>query len=214
MALRLNLYHEVIKAKALKRRDPLKISIYVLSGITALCTCWYVLQVVQMSSLASELAKVKGEFRKLEPQAKAAKKREDELANQAKLSVQLEKRMEGRFYWAPVLAQIMQIVPREVQVTRMGGDVSGEGLRRCIITIDGLSAGSDPRKVAEDLRTALAEKLSPNYKSVTSTFKTLEDGTEMVMLDGKQMPTATFAINVQLYAGEEKSTAPVRGKKR
>jgi hypothetical protein len=108
----------------------------------------------------------------------------------------------------------MQIVPREVQVTRMGGDVSGEGLRRCIITIDGLSAGTDPRKVAEDLRTALAEKLSPNYKSVTSTFKTLEDGTEMVMLDGKQMPTATFAINVQLYAGEEKAAAPVRNKKR
>ena len=214
MALRLNLYHEVIKAKALKRRDPLKISIYVLSGIAALCTCWYVLQVIQMSSLASELAKVKGEYRKMEPVAKAAKKREDELAGQAKLSAQLERRMEGRFYWAPVLAQIMQIVPREVQVTRMGGDVSGENLRRCIITIDGLSAGTDPRKVAEDLRTALAEKLSPNYKSVTSTFKTLEDGTEMVMLDGKQMPTATFAINVQLYAGEEKSAGPVRKAKK
>jgi hypothetical protein len=214
MALRLNLYHEVVKAKALKRRDPLKISIYVLSGIAALCTCWYILQVIKMSSLASELETVKGEFKRLEPTAKAAKKREDELAGQAKLSAQLEKRMEGRFYWAPVLAQIMQIVPREVQVTRMGGDVSGEGLRRCIITIDGLSAGTDPRKVAEDLRTALAEKLSPNYKSVTSTFKTLEDGTEMVMLDGKQMPTATFAINVQLYAGEEKAAAPVRNKKR
>src|SRR6185436_8767488 len=126
MALRLNLYHEVIKAKALKRRDPLKISIYVLSGIAAVCTCWYVLQVVQMSGLAADLARVKGEFKKLEPQAKAARKREDELSGQAKLSTQLEKRMEGRFYWAPVLAQIMQIVPREVQVTRMGGDVSGE----------------------------------------------------------------------------------------
>jgi hypothetical protein len=213
MALRLNLYHEVIKANALKRRDPLKISMYALAAIAALCTCWYVLQVIQMSGLVSELATVKEEFKKLEPVAKAAKKREEELSGQSKLSAQLEKRMEGRFYWAPVLAQIMQIVPREVQVTRMGGDVSGEGLRRCFITIDGLSAGSDPRKVAEDLRTALAEKLSPNYKNVTSTFKTLEDGTEMVMLDGKQMPTATFAINVQLYTGEEKPAAPARKKK-
>jgi hypothetical protein len=41
----------------------------------------------------------------------------------------------------------------------------------------------------------------------------LEDGTEMVMLDGKQMATATFAINVQLYSGEEKAAAPVRKKK-
>lgn len=213
MALRLNLYHEVIKAKALKRRDPLKISIYVLSGIAALCTVWYLLQVVKMSSLNDDLARVKGEFRKVEPLAKAAKKREDELAGQARISAQLEKRMEGRFYWAPVLAQIMQIVPREVQITRMGGDVSGDGMRRCIITIDGLSAGSDPRRVAEDLRTSLADKFSPNYKNVTSTFKLLEDGTEMVMLDGKQMPTATFAINLQLYTGEEKAAAPQRRKK-
>jgi hypothetical protein len=107
----------------------------------------------------------------------------------------------------------MQVVPREVQITRMGGDISGEDLRRCMITIDGLSAGTDPRSVAEDLRTAIAEKFSPKYKNVTSTFKMLEDGTEMVMLDGKQMATATFAINVQLYSGEEKSTAPVRKKK-
>ncbi len=61
--------------------------------------------------------------------------------------------------------------------------------------------------------TALADKLSPNYKNVSSTFKMLEDGTEMVMLDGKQMATATFAINVQLFTGEEKPAAPVRIKK-
>ena len=45
MALRLNLYHEVIKAKALKRRDPLKISIYALSAIAAVCALATVLAV-------------------------------------------------------------------------------------------------------------------------------------------------------------------------
>jgi hypothetical protein len=213
MALRLNLYHEVIKAKALKRRDPLKISIYVLSVIAAMCTCWYLIQIVKMHGINDELARVKAEFDKIEPAAKAAKKREDELLSQSRTSNQLEKRMEGRFYWAPILAEIMQVVPREVQITRMGGDISGEGLRRCMITIDGLSAGTDPRKVAEELRTALAEKFSLNYKNVSSSFKMLEDGTELVMLDGKQMPTATFAINVQLYTGEDKPTAPARRKK-
>jgi hypothetical protein len=213
MALRLNLYHEVIKAKALKRRDPLKISIYVLSAIAVMCASWYLLQLMKMYSLNDELARVKAEFDKVEPAAKAAKKREEELTAHARVSSQLEKRMEGRFYWAPILGEIMQVVPREVQITRMGGDISGEGLRRCMITIDGLSAGTDPRRVAEDLRTAIAEKFSPHYKNVTSTFKTLEDGSEMVMLDGKQMATATFAINVQLFTGEEKSTAPVRKKK-
>lgn len=213
MALRLNLYHEVIKAKALKRRDPLKISIYVLSAIAALCASWYLIQLVNMHNLTADLKRVKGDYDKLEPVAKAAKKQEDALTQQGKLSVQLEKRMESRFYWAPVLAEIMQLVPREVQITRMGGDVTGDTIRRCSLTIDGLSAGTDPRKVAEDLRTSIADKFSVKYKNVTSTFKMLEDGTEMVMLDGKQMSTATFAINVQLYTGDDKPAAPVRKKK-
>lgn len=213
MALRLNLYHEVLKAKALKRRDPLKISIYGLSFIAALCACWYLIQLVKMHNLNDQLAKVKAEFDKIEPAAKAAKKREDELNGQSTASSQLEKRIESRFYWAPILSEIMQVVPREVQITRMGGDITGDGLRRCTITIDGLSAGTDPRRVAEELRTAIAEKFGPRYKNVTSTFKTLEDGTELVMLDGKQLSTATFTINVQLYTGEEKPVGPVRKKK-
>lgn len=213
MALHLNLYHEVIKAKALKRRDPLKLSIYALSAITVLCACWYLFQLMRLHSVNEELARVKADFDKIEPAAKAAKKQEEELVAKSRASVQLEKRMENRFYWAPVLADIMQVVPQEVQITRMGGDISGDGLRRCMITIDGLSAGPDPRKVAEELRTALAERFAPQYKNVSSTFKMLEDGTELVMLDGKQMPTATFAINVQLYTGEEKPAAPVRKKK-
>jgi hypothetical protein len=213
MPLRLNLYHEVLKAEALKRRDPLKLSIYGLSAIAALCAGWYLLQLMQMHGINDELARKKAEFDKVEPVAIAAKTREDELTAQARSSNQIEKRIEGRFYWAPVLGEIMQLVPREVQITRMGGDITGEGLRRCMITIDGLSAGPDPRRVAEELRTAIAEKFSPKYKSVTSTFKTLEDGTELVMLDGKQMATATFAINVQLFTGDEKAAPQVRRKK-
>jgi len=213
MALHLNLYHEVLKAKALKRRDPLKISIYGLSAIAALCACWYFVQLMKMHGLNDDLGRLRAEFAKVEPAAKEASKREAELTSQARASTQLEKRIEERFYWAPVLAGIMQVVPREVQLTRMGGDVMGEGQRRCTITIDGLSAGSDPRRVAEELRTAIAEKFSTDYKNVSSTFKMLEDGTELVMLDGKQMATAIFAINVQLFTAEEKPAAPVRFKK-
>jgi hypothetical protein len=213
MPLRLNLYHEVLKVKALKRRDPLKISIYALSAIAACCAAWYCYQLVVMHAINDEYLAKKAEFEKVEPQSKAAKKKEDELNQQAAASVQLVKRIEGRFYWAPLLAQLAQIVPRQVQITRLGADITGDGLRRCSISIDGLAAGTEPRKVAEEMRTAIVDKLSPQYKNVSSTFKTLEDGTEMVMLDGKQVGTATFAIVVQLYTGEEKAT-PVPRKKR
>jgi len=217
MALRLNLYHEVHKARALKRRDPLKISIYGISAIAALFASWYFVQLVRMHATNDEYLKVKAEFEKVEPMAKAAKKKEDELAQKAATSVLIGKRIESRFYWAPLLAELTQVVPREVQITRLGGEVSASGgsdnARHCALTIDGLSAGADPRHVAEDLRTAIAERLAPHYKSVTSTFKTLEDGSEMVMLDGKQVGTATFAIVVQMATVEDKPTAAGRRKK-
>jgi len=213
MALRLNLYHEVHKARALKRRDPLKISIYSLAAIAALFAGWYFIQLVRMHAINDEYVKIKAEFDKVEPLSKAAKKKEDDLTQKAASSVLMGKRMEGRFYWAPLLAELTQVVPREVQITRLGGEAVGQGSRHCSISIDGLAAGADPRHVAEDLRTAIAERLSPHYKSVTSTFKTLEDGTEMVMLNGRQVGTATFGIIVQMTTVDDKTSPSARRKK-
>jgi hypothetical protein len=62
MAIRLNLYHEVHKARALKRRDPLKISIYSLSAIAALFASWYFAQLVRMHAANDEYLKIKAEF--------------------------------------------------------------------------------------------------------------------------------------------------------
>jgi hypothetical protein len=203
MALHLNLYHEVQKARKLKRRDPLKISMYGLAGIAALFAMYYFVELGRMHVMSSELNQVQSQYNVLEPKAKAAKKREDEINGEIRKSNLMAKRIEDRFYWAPVLEDIAHTVPREVQVTRFVGDLSGEGIRKCSLTVDGISAGTDPRKVAEDLRTAIAEKLGPKFKNVTSAFKSLEDGTELVSLDGRQVPTANFAINVQLTTGEE-----------
>ncbi|MGB8168439.1 MAG: hypothetical protein WCF18_13160 [Chthoniobacteraceae bacterium] len=214
MALRINLYHEVQKARQLKRRDPLKLSIYGLGGLVALFAIYYVIEVGRMHGMSVELKKVQAQFNVLEPKAKAAKKREEEMNVEIRKSELMSKRIEQRFYWAPMLEQIAQTVPRDVQITRLAGDLSGDSMRKCSLILDGISAGGDPRKVAEDLRTAIAEKLGPKYKTVTSNFKSLEDGTEMVLLDGKQMPTASFAINVQLTSGEEAAPPPPARKKR
>ncbi len=213
MALHLNLYHEVTKAKALKRRDPLKLSMYGLAAVVACFASYYLLQLVKLHGLNNNLAAAKAQFDKLEPQAKVAKKREEELRAQTIAGTMLVKKVESRFYWAPILEQIMEIVPREVQITKLGGDLTGEGLRHCTLSLDGLSAGSDPRGVAESLRTMIAEKFSPKYKNVSSKFQTLEDGSETLTLDGKKVPTATFAINVDLYLGEERVAEAPRRKR-
>jgi Tfp pilus assembly protein PilN len=214
MALHLNLYHEVQKARQLQRRDPLKLSIYGLAGLAALFASYYIFEASRMHRMSSELARVQAEYDAIAPKAQAAKTREGEINVELKKGDLMARRIEERFYWAPMLEQISQTVPREVQITRLVGDLTGEGVRKCSLTIDGISAGSDPRKVAEDLRTAIAEKLGPKYKTVNSSFKSLEDGMEMVLLDGQQMPTASFAINVQLTTGEEPAPQQTARKKR
>ena len=180
MALHLNLYHEVLKAKALKRRDPLKISISACRHRGAACACWYFVQLVRMHSVDDELAKVKAEFDKVEPKAKAAKKREEELNAQIAARAQLD----GKAHRGPLLlgadarARSRRSCRAKCRSPAWPATSPAKACGAALITIDGLSAGTDPRRVAEELRTAIAEKFSPKYKNVTSTFKTLEDGTE------------------------------------
>lgn len=208
MPLRLNLYHEIANARSARRRDPLKIALYILGAIVVGFAALYVTELGKLSGVSRELIRKKADFDAIEPQAKAAKKREDDLEQMFKTNAKLVKRIEGRFYWAPLLEQITALVPREVQLTKLAGEIQGEAVKKCQVTVDGLSAGADPRKVAEELRQSIAETFSKKFRGVEAKFRTLEDGTELVMLDGQQWPTANFAINVQFQSGEEATATP------
>ena len=211
MPLHLNLYHEIVRNRAASRRDPLKISLYVLGGIAGCFVVWYLWEFASLAKLEHDLARTKAEFASVDPKAKAAKLQEEELTRTFKTSEKLIAKVEGRFYWAPVLERLTTLVPREVQITKFSGDSQGDTYKKCQFTVDGLSAGADPRKVAEELRQSLAESFGKDFKSVEAKFRTLEDGTEYAMLDGKRWPTASFTINVQFRSGEEAATpAPVR----
>lgn len=208
MSLRLNLYHEIENARSARRRDPLKIAFYILGAIVIGFAALYVTELGKLSGISRELVRKKADFDAIEPQAKAAKKREDDLQQIFKTNDRLVKRIEGRFYWAPVIEQITALVPREVQITKLAGEIQGETIKKCQVTVDGLSAGADPRKVAEELRQSITETFSKKFRGVEAKFRTLEDGTELVMLDGQQWPTANFAINVQFQSGEAPVATP------
>ncbi len=207
MALRLNLNHEILQAERLRKRDPLKLSMIGLSVIGAGFACFYFFQLAKMGVISQEYAHKKAEFDTISPKAIAAKTREDELAITIRAGDNMVQRIEGRFYWAPMIEQLVNAVPPEVQITKFSGDVQGEKTKRCRLTIDGLSAGTDPRKVAEELRTSIAESFGKKYKNVTSSFRSLEDGVETAQLNGIASQTATFAINVEFQGGEELAQA-------
>ena len=208
MALKLNLYHEVEKLRAERRRDPLKISLIILSAVILAFAAMYFWEFGKLNSMNRDLARRKADFDTIEPQAKQAREKEKALQQKLSVSERMVKRIEGRFYWAPLLEQIVPLVPAEVQITKLQGDVQGDQLKKCQMTIDGVSAGTDPRKVAEELRQSIAESLGKQYKNVVASFRQLEDGTERATLGGHNWPTATFAINVQLQTGEETPATP------
>jgi Tfp pilus assembly protein PilN len=208
MALKLNLYHEIVKLRAQRRRDPLKISLIILSFVIVGFAAMYFWEFGKLKVMTRELVKKKAEFDAIEPQAKQAREKDKALQQKMDVTDRLVKRIEGRFYWAPLLEQVVPLVPQEVQITKLQGDVQGETLKKCQLTIDGVSAGSDPRKVAEELRQSIAESLGKRYKNVVASFRQLEDGTEQVHLNGQNWPTATFAINVQLQSGTETAATP------
>lgn len=208
MALHLNLIHEIEQAERARQRDPLKLSLWGLGLVAACFASYYFLQLAKMSAIAQEYSRKKAEFDAVEPKAREAKAREDHLNEKMRTSNNLVQRIEGRFYWAPVMERLITLVPPEVQITKFAGDVQGDGVKKCRLTIDGTSAGLDPRKVAEDLRAAIAESFGSKYKNVKSSFRALEDGIEMVKLHGESRPTATFAINVELQSGEDVPAAP------
>jgi len=211
MSLRLNLYHEIHQARSARKRDPLKISLYVLGGVVAGFAALYAVELGRYASVANDLSRKQAQFAKLEPEAAVAKKREESFQETQKINTKLVKGIEERFYWAPVLQQVATLVPRDVQINKLSGDIQGSGLRKCQLTVDGLSAGTDPRKVAEELRQSIAESFSKSFRAVDAKFRTLEDGSELVMLDGKQWPTASFAISVNFETGEELPVTPAPG---
>jgi hypothetical protein len=62
----------------------------------------------------------------------------------------------------------------------------------------------------------MTERLGVKYRNVTATFRSLDDGTEPVLFEGKQVPTASFAITVVLNWGADAAvaTAPAPRRKR
>jgi hypothetical protein len=212
MALKLNLHHEIEKQRALQRRDPLKIATAGIIAVVIAFAGYYLYQLEAAHSAVSELEALKSEFAALKPKAEAAQKREEELNADIKVSDSMVNRVEGRFYWAPVLGSLCAMVPQQVQITKFTGDVSGDRRKHCSMTFEGVAAGVEPRKTAEELRKALADSLSANskYRNVTSVFKTLDEATETATVAGRKLPTVEFTIFVQLDTGAEDAAPPVK----
>lgn len=198
--LRLNLLHEQHAAASQAKRDPLKLGLYALGGVAALLVGYYGLRLASVQTLKSQLQARQAEFAaKYEKPLKTADAREKELNSLSATGAALNGRIEGRFYWAPVLEILGRTVPREIQIVGLTGtNETKDGSRVVGLVLEGLSAGTEPRDVAEKFRVAAADSLGKAYPGATATFRSLDDGEGTVLFEGKALRTARFTITISL----------------
>jgi Tfp pilus assembly protein PilN len=217
MPLHVNLYHEVQRQELARRRDPLRLGMMGLAVIAVGFVAYYFVVLEQAHVVESQYAALQDEFSRLDPKAKAAKTREDELNTEISASETLVKNIDSRFYWAPVLDQVLKTVPRTVQLTHFAAAAPTGNASVNTVEISGISSAIEPRKEAEALRTALNSRLGTQFDGVSAMFKTLDDSDEIVMLDGRRLATANFNIEIKLQAKDPSTVAaapePVRKSK-
>jgi Tfp pilus assembly protein PilN len=209
MPLHINLYHEVQRQERARRRDPLRLAMLGMLVIAIGFVVNYFVVLEREHEVGIRYAGYQSDFAKLDPKAKDAKSRQAELNSEISASDTMMKSVDSRFYWAPILDQIVRTVPRNVQLTHVGADTPGTGAGPSVLTITGISSAVEPRKEAEALRTALEARLSTQCKGVTSVFKALDDSDQVVVLDGRRLATATFTIEFELQVTDPAPAAPV-----
>ena len=200
MPLKINLYHEVLRARHEEQYDPLRLSMLGLIVIVIGLAGYYLLALTGRNSVQNALAAKQHEYNTLQPKLKIATTEEESLSKELGLAQEVAKRIEERFYWGPVFEHIISVVPANVQIIKCSGDVAPDAGRRCQLTVEGLAAGDEPRRVAEELRVRLIERLGSSYLNVNASFRNLEDGTEKVTVGGTATPTAHFNIGINFLS--------------
>ncbi len=209
MALHLNFYHEIEREAQARARDPFKLAALGGVVVAVLLVGYYFQRGRAVSADESRLAAMQADWAKLEPAKATAKKRETELFNLQKRNKALVQRLQGRFYWAPLLAKIAAATPPTVQIMTLTGEcrsASSVGL-----TLVGIAAGPQPRSAAEDFRRALEKEIGERFPGVSVDFEranSLEETGENVEWEGQALPTARFSIRLVFDPRPPKAAPP------
>lgn len=203
MALHINLYHEIHRQADRERRDPVKLASLGLVMLLLCLVLWYFYRTSVVRGIETRRNDLKAQWAKLEPQLKASLEQEPKLLTRQKTNQELIERLHGRFYWAPMLARLQAITPPNVQILSLAGDIDpnkdATGAKPPMsLLVRGVAAGPMPRAAAEEFRQALQTGFAQVYSEVSVVFdaNSLEDGLEMIQLNGQTLPTANFKIRV------------------
>lgn len=197
MPLTINLLHEEQFLLKQRKRDPLKLGLYALAGVAALFVMFYGWRLLSSKALDSRFKTLQAEWARQEPAITVAQNQQKDLTAQVAAADLVGKRIENRFYWAPLLETLLRSVPSYVQIVNLNGTNELKN-DRISFTLEGIVAGDVPRLVADKFRTALNDSLSKKYQGVETSFRGLDETATPVNVNGKPSPTAHFTIEVKL----------------
>jgi len=197
MALHLDLHHEILQQERERQRDPLKLGIFFLAFVAVCCLGFYLMHYNRVRVLRGELARIRAEWTTLEAEQKQAEVKEAELLEARSLADTLQASINSRFFWAPFLELLGEVVPINVQVSRMSASVV-EKANRLTVNLDGLAAGDAPRQVAETFRLGLESKLCERFTAADASFRSLDDSSATAELGGRELEIVQFSITVDV----------------
>lgn len=197
MALSINLLHEKHRSERDRQRDPLKLGVYVLGGIIACFLAYYLYAWAGAQGTFTQRDDFRARWEKKQREASQVTQLEADLKATSAASETLNNRIEKRFFWGPVLDVLYRTVPTEIQLSNF----SGSNQRRAdtvVVQLDGVSAGAEPRAVAERFRNALIVAFGAKFRDVSCTFRQLEEQPgSTVKVDGQELPTAKFTLDLR-----------------
>ncbi|MDP9291582.1 MAG: hypothetical protein M3O82_04355 [Verrucomicrobiota bacterium] len=171
MALHLNLHHEIDQQRKNRQRDPLKLALLGVIGVATLFALYYFYRMEHVRGVTRQLTAMQAEWKDLEPKAKAAKAREDEITKLIATSDKLMRYVENRAYVAPTIEKLLTMIPEQVQILHFEALIGQDATQKRELILNGISTGEEPRKVAEDLRQSLSDKLTEQTRHAVSSFK-------------------------------------------
>ena len=197
MPLTINLLHEELALLKLRKRDPLKLGLYAIGGVAMLFVAYYGYCAIGSSRIKAQLQLRQAAWASQEPKAAAAALQDKVFNEKLSVATLVSQRIDNRFYWAPVLADLQRAVTPNVQIINFSGSSELKD-EKVTITIEGIAAGTVPRAAAEQFRTTLNDVLGRSHKGAAATFRSLDETAAVAVLGGKPMPTARFLIDVKL----------------
>jgi len=177
--------------------------------IAVLLLLYYGFLLMSVREREHRARQLREQWANLEPEAKKAARMEGELLAAQETNKTLVRRLQGRFYWASFLEQLVDAIPPEIQIQSL--ECQGEGMQPKQVNLRGLAAGTQPRSVAETFRRTLQARLGERYDAVAVNYSgndSLSETQDTVILNGETLAVARFGFRIDFTPRPTEANQP------